>query len=352
MKVALLTDTHAGIRGDSILFADYQDRFYEKEFFPECSKRGISIIIHGGDFFDRRQYSSHKTLHRLENGFIRLMKEYNMHMHILVGNHDVALRSSNHVNTPQLILGKYEFINTYESPVYLEDMNLALIPWINNANYAETVKFMQDTKASHVFGHFEIAGFEMHKGSICDTGLNRELFDRFANVFSGHFHTKSVGGNITYLGTSMEFTWSDYNDPKGWHVFDTETGELEFIPSQEHMFYRLTYSEAGLVSIPHISSIDELRDKYVKLYVEDKGDLFVFENALQSLYNIGCADLQIIEKQISLNTELTDEVIEKHARASNLDIIKESILNLEDNIDKDRVLRLVERLYSEATAND
>ena len=34
MKIAILGDTHFGVRGDSIKFHDYYRKFYENEFFP------------------------------------------------------------------------------------------------------------------------------------------------------------------------------------------------------------------------------------------------------------------------------------------------------------------------------
>ena len=34
MKVAILNDTHCGVRNSSDIFLDYQARFYEETFFP------------------------------------------------------------------------------------------------------------------------------------------------------------------------------------------------------------------------------------------------------------------------------------------------------------------------------
>ena len=41
MKIAILNDTHAGVRGDMIEMAKYQGRFYEEVFFAKY----LSILI-------------------------------------------------------------------------------------------------------------------------------------------------------------------------------------------------------------------------------------------------------------------------------------------------------------------
>jgi hypothetical protein len=45
MKVCLLGDTHFGMRGDSIPFLDYGEKFYDETFFPYLVDNGINYII-------------------------------------------------------------------------------------------------------------------------------------------------------------------------------------------------------------------------------------------------------------------------------------------------------------------
>ena len=49
MKFAVLNDTHAGVRNDSIHFHEYMRRFYEEVFFPYCVENDIKHIVHLGD---------------------------------------------------------------------------------------------------------------------------------------------------------------------------------------------------------------------------------------------------------------------------------------------------------------
>ena len=67
----------------------------------------------------------------------------------------------------------------------------------------------------------------MDRGLECRDGMSPKPFERFEMVLTGHFHAKSQKGNIHYLGAQMEFYWNDCGDKKYFHVFDTNTRELE-----------------------------------------------------------------------------------------------------------------------------
>ena len=61
MKIALVTDTHAGVRGDNQNFAAFQRKFWRDEFYPFIDKHGIDTVIHLGDIADRRKYINFLT---------------------------------------------------------------------------------------------------------------------------------------------------------------------------------------------------------------------------------------------------------------------------------------------------
>ena len=64
MKIALITDTHFGARGDSILFYDYMMEFYNNVFFPYLKDNNIENVIHLGDVVDRRKFINFNILHK------------------------------------------------------------------------------------------------------------------------------------------------------------------------------------------------------------------------------------------------------------------------------------------------
>jgi len=54
MKIALLNDTHFGVRNDSMIFDDFLHKFYEEVFFPYLDEHNIKTLIHLCDVVDRR----------------------------------------------------------------------------------------------------------------------------------------------------------------------------------------------------------------------------------------------------------------------------------------------------------
>jgi DNA repair exonuclease SbcCD nuclease subunit len=247
MKIALVTDTHWGVRNDNLTFLDYFDKFYKNIFFPELERQGIRTVLHLGDIVDRRKYISYVTLRRLKEGFIEPCLYNGIDLHVIIGNHDVPYKNTNEINAMQELFDSAG-INYYSSPKQVDfgdGIPHAIIPWINNSNYADTMEFMKLTDAQVVFGHFEIAGCLMDRGNMNEHGMKISDFKRFDRVMSGHFHHKSTTQNIDYLGCPYELTWSDYQDPKGFHIYDTETRELEFIQNPYTMFNKVFYNDEG-----------------------------------------------------------------------------------------------------------
>ena len=70
MKIALITDTHFGARGDSMLFYDYMMEFYNEVFFPYIDEKKINTVIHLGDVVDRRKFINFNVLHRFKKDFL------------------------------------------------------------------------------------------------------------------------------------------------------------------------------------------------------------------------------------------------------------------------------------------
>jgi len=345
LKIAIITDQHFGARNDSQAFLDYYEKFYDNIFFPTLDDNNIECVLVLGDTFDRRKYVNFYALDRAKNMFFNKLEERGITVHMLAGNHDTYFKNTNDVNSPDLLLGEYSNINVIDSPtnITVSDTEICMMPWICPDNYDDSIKTMETTKAEICMGHFEIAGFAMHRGMESHDGLDKALFQKFDLVFSGHYHHRSNDKHIHYLGNPYELTWQDYNDPRGFHLFDLNTRELEFIRNPYTMFQRIEYNDKEVNPID-LDSID-LKDMFVKLVVVNKTDFYKFDKFTQKLYNKGCHEIKIIEDM----SEFEDgEIGEEINLEDTMNVLSNYVDSIETDVDKEKVKTFMKSLYTEA----
>ena len=350
MKIALITDTHWGIRNDSSAFYDYFKKFLDDVFFPTLEKEGVATCIHLGDLVDRRKYINFLTANRLKKDFLDVLQSKNITTHIIAGNHDVYYKNTNEINAlRELVAGKYPNINIYSSPTNctFDGTQILLLPWICDANYQESMDAINNTKAQIVMGHLELKGFEMFRGSISDHGLDHRVFDRFDLVCSGHYHHMSNTGNISYLGAFAEYTWSDYDDPRGFHIFDTNTRELTFIQNPYKMFAKIWYDdfEKSVEEVVFDRGFD-LKDKMVKIIVKNKTNPYWFDLFVDKIEKCGATDIAVVEDHLNLNL-IEDEAIIDEAEDT-LTVCKKYISQINLNVDQKKLDKVITNLYAEA----
>lgn len=345
MKVAIITDQHFGARNDSIAFLDFFQKFYDNTFFPTIDDNGIDTVLILGDTFDRRKYVNFYALDRAKKMFFDKLEDRGITVHMLAGNHDTYFKNTNEVNSPDLLLQEYSNVIVIDEPetIVIDGVPICMMPWICPENYQQSLDTMKNTKADICMGHFEIAGFAMYRGMESHDGLDKALFEKFDLVFSGHYHHRSSDKHIHYLGNPYELTWQDYNDPRGFHLFDTNTRGLEFIPNPYRMFERLEYNDKDAEPID-LDALD-LKDMYVKLIVVNKTDFYKFDKFIAKLYNKGCADIKIVEDMSEFNE---GEIGEEISLEDTVSVLTHYIDSITTDVDKEHIKTFMQGLYTEA----
>ena len=348
MKFAILNDTHACIRNSADIFLDHQEKFYSEVFFPYMVENNIKHIVHLGDYFDNRRFISIKGLHHHRRVFLSKLREHGITMDLIPGNHDVYYKNTNDLNSLKELLGHYmNEIHLVMDPTVMDydGMKMALIPWINSENEEEYMEFIRTCDADIVGAHLELSGFEMHKGIPCTHGMKPDIFSRFEMVLSGHFHTKSTKGNVTYLGAQMEFYWNDCDDPKYFHIFDTETRELTPVRSPLRLFEKIYYDDSGDYDYMNMN-LDYLNDKFVKVIVVNKKDSFVFDTLIDRIQNRNIHELKIAE---NFNDFIGSNVQDETIKLDDTDTLLSTYIDAVDtDLDKDKLKLQVKNLMLEA----
>lgn len=348
MKIALLNDTHAGVRGDMVAMSEYQGRFYEEVFFPYLDEHDIKHIIHLGDYFDRRKYVNFASLKANKEHFIEPMVERGITMDLILGNHDTYYKNTNDVNAPELLLFQENNVNIISEPTTKEydGFEISLVPWINPENFADTIDYLQNCTATWCMGHFEIEGALMMPGVACTHGFDHVHLKRFEKVLSGHFHQKSEVQNIKYLGSQMQFTWSDFGDNKYFHIFDTDTQELSPILNPLTMFEKVFYDDTD-ETFDTIKDKDysHLKEKFVKIIVVNKDNPYWFDVFLDEVHKQEPLHLSVVDDHKNIDL-LDDDEIENVE--DTLTILNKYVDSMDIQGKKRPLNDLMKTLYNEA----
>jgi DNA repair exonuclease SbcCD nuclease subunit len=297
-KVCLITDSHWGIRGGSRSFANNQKEFYKYCFFPYLdSHPEIKTIWHLGDAFDKRKNIDFVVLQEAKEMFYDPARERNLQIEEIAGNHDVYHRNTNRVNAPELIIAEqYDNVNIIahevESLVY-DNRKVDFVPWFHGTDMEQDIiDYLKHSDSDILVGHLELSGFPMNPGVINLHGLDPDTLRRYDMVLSGHFHTRSQKGHITYLGAPTEYDWGDYGDPRGFHVLDLEDMSLEFIENPHKMFYKFVITKDF-----DISKLGcHLTNKQVRAIQGDTCSVEKFDSVIDEIRSYSPNDLDIIER--------------------------------------------------------
>ena len=327
------------------VFLDYFMKFFENVFFPYLKENDITTIIHAGDLMDRRKFVNFNVLNQVRNRFVKYIKDNNIEMHCILGNHDVYYRNTNEVNSLRELFNND--IKIYEDPTVInfDGLDIALLPWVNKENEKESLDFINNAPAPIMVGHLEIQGYDVIRGVQYNSGMNPKLFSRYEKVLTGHFHCRQEHGNIYYMGTQYQITFADIEEKKGFHIFDTDTRDIEFIENPYQMFHKLSYNdEDGPVELDKLD-LSYLKDSYVRLDIESKKHAYSFDSFMDKLYDVGVAKITTIEE--SFDSEWTKEEIVDLAQDT-VTLINNEIDLIDEVEDKTRMKKLIKDLYMES----
>jgi hypothetical protein len=171
------------------------------------------------------------------------------------------------------------------------------------------------------------------------SSMNSNFLDGYDTVYSGHFHTKSDNGHVYYLGNTYEINWSDYNDNRGFHIFDTETLDCDQIINPHKLHIKVQYDEND-----RETQLDEdYSGQIVKLIVTNKTDFSHF-NLLVEKIERQSETLTVVEdhgllttEQVEFETEDTITTLNKYVDGMNID-------------NEEQVKRILNEIYVEAIA--
>lgn len=242
--ILLLTDTHFGVRQNSMTWLNSQLEFMNKQFIPDLkhlkSECHIPVhVIHMGDVFDSRSTISTYVATKV----VELFKEIASitQVTIIAGNHDYYSPNSNEVDTLSLLL-KDTGVRIVNKTILEEDGDV-FIPWY------EWGKPISDS-IKRVFAHTDIVG-----------GVNPYPGRQ---VYSGHIHIPFININtqLFNIGSCYPLNFADANQERGYYIIKDD-GSV-FVPNKHSIRFWRLYNE-DIFDAEKIGNIS-IRD-YVELYI-------------------------------------------------------------------------------------
>lgn len=340
MKVALITDLHFDYKPDNPQFEAHTKKFYDEVFFPTIEDRNLKTVVILGDVFDKRKSVNTRALKQAKDVLFDRLNLKGIKTLILVGNHDAYFKNTIALNSLNVLEDMYDNVTVIREPgVFLN--RITMIPWICADNEEASYKLIERVATPYCFGHFEISGFGMSQGTVSNHGIDRSIFKNYDVVLSGHYHTRSTDGQIWYLGCPYEMTWADYADQKGMHVFDLDTGDLEFIKNPHTFFAKVYYDDTEEVQTPERESIN---GKTVRVVVTNSSDNKKLDKFIATLQSFDPFDLKVVENKLDVSSVSVPETID----------VKDTIALIEEYVDqldikrKEQVTNIMKSLYAEA----
>ena len=342
MKIAIITDQHFGARKGSVEFHQYFQKFYEDIFFPAIAREGITTLIDMGDTFDNRRNIDLWSLKWAKENYFDRLRDMGVAVYSIVGNHTAYYKNNNTVNTIDLLLREYNNIVTIRdfAEYTIGGTKFAFLAWINKENEKAMTKKIKASKAKVACGHLELNGFSPYKGFEQTRGQDIEHLQKFDRVFSGHYHTRSNDGQVFYLGNPYEMYWNDVGDPRGFHIFDTDTMEHTPVNNPYKIFYNLYYEDDDA----QLLDTRQFAGKILKLIVRKKSDPKKFERYIDKIYASDVHELKILENfQLQENEEF-----EAFESEDTLSILNRYVEESEIDLQKSTIQDIIKEVYQEA----
>lgn len=342
MKVCLITDTHFGFKKGNKIFHEYFKKFYDDIFYPYLIKNKITTVIHLGDAFDNRKGIDYWSLKWARDVIYDTLETLNIKVYNIVGNHDIYYRNSNKLNSVEYLLSEYNNVTKISKPqiVNIGGLDILMLPWINPENQQETFNLIKSSSCQICMGHLELNGFRVNSKLVMDHGTDPKLLSKFKKVFSGHYHTRSNDGKIFYMGNPYEMFWTDYEDKRGFVVFDTETLEHEYIDNPYRMFKIINYNEDNLED-----DLSEYENCVVKVVIKNKTDQKVYEKFIDKLIDSNPYEYKVIE-QCSINHQLEESDIVNSE--DTLTLLKKYVDESEISLNKNMIKTMINSIYQES----
>ena len=204
-KAAAFTDIHFGLKSGSRTHNIDCEEFVIW-FCEQAKLEGCETAIFLGDWHHNRSTTDVSTMNYTLSNLERLSQNFEK-VYFILGNHDLFYKDKREINS-------IEFMRLFPNVVPIKEPftsgDVTILPWLVGDEWTKVSKI----KSRYIFGHLELPNFYMNAMvQMPDHGqLQSTHFVNQEYVFSGHFHKRQTGRNITYIGNAFPHNYADAGD--------------------------------------------------------------------------------------------------------------------------------------------
>lgn len=345
-KTAIITDIHFCVRNSSLYYIERYRLFFDNIFFPYLKEHNIKRVLLLGDTFEDRKSVNVLGLDSCRTMFFDVLRDNNIEVISILGNHDVFYRNTNELTSMDIIDNEYSnvhLVREYEDFKF-GNKTFGLMSWVNTENLDRNLARIKSAQTDYLLGHYEIINFEMTKGNFADKGFEPSIFKGYKKVLSGHFHIPSSIDNISYIGNSFQTSWDDYNSDRGFTVYDEITDQFEFVKNTYNNFDVIIYTDDVIVDQ---FDFDKYNNVKVRILVTQISDLnqSSYRQFIDTL-NKHVFEYSVVEVKTESLSDTSSIII---AMKSNMEMINDyvNVLYIDED-DKKSVNKIMYELYNEA----
>lgn len=260
MKI-LLTDTHFGVKQNSITWLKSQLSFFYSQLIPFIKQQKERVLIyHLGDLFDSRSSINPYIADQVRKLFIDLSSLENVSNVIIIGgNHDYYSPNDSSTNSIDLILRNIDKVELITNGINMyEDEELdefdVFVPWNDYFDLENLESWISIKGVKRIFIHNDLDQLKPEY---------RKLFNKYdINIYSGHIHIPKISGRYYNLGSLYALNFADANQKRGFYYMNDDGSNFTFVPNEVSIrFYRL-YNDEIFKDVNY-----DIND-YVELYID------------------------------------------------------------------------------------
>ena len=305
---------------------------HEKAFASLCDfaiEENVDFVLISGDTFDSCEHDLHSRL-VLYNALKRL-EVYNIRVYIVPGNHDPASSYTKELTFEDSEYIKIFGVNTESSPTIVKDKN--------NVNLAVIFPFVFKT-SEYPYSPCTVlekpTDFDIFNIGLihCDTGggnnpyapcSQKELLELKYDYYAlGHIHKPEINDFIVYPGTIQARSVKDIGE-HGFCYVKVDNNKIisnDFIKCDKVRYYNIAVS----VTDDKTSVDTVIKIKNIISRISAGTELVIINLTLNGVCSYNLSDIEGIEKELSSDKIIINQLENNTSFDVNIDLIKSGIL--------------------------